>query len=155
MSNAFKVTAAYATFGILWIVVTDHWLFRMTDQTDLLTLWQIGKGWLYVAGSSVLIYALTRIALRRQRQLEERRNAVFHKTVEASQHILRNYLNQMQLLRMEAERHPGFDRNALEVADRITEEARAALDRVQAVENISPEHIHEAVFEERRTTGDR
>jgi len=57
------VTAVYLLFGSLWIYLTDWALLALVDDPAGLTRIQTWKGWVYVGGSGVLVYWLTRGAL--------------------------------------------------------------------------------------------
>lgn len=147
MKPYLHITLLYGLCGATWIFVSDQMLELLSFDARVLTFLQTLKGWLYVALSSALIFWLTRAAFRRQARAEAERVAIFRKTLEGSQHILRNYLNQMQLVTLEAQRHPGFDSATLQVAEQITEEAAAALEKLQQLEVISEQDIHAAVYD--------
>lgn len=104
-----RITLAYLIFGILWILVSDTLAFLTFDSSEELTQVQVLKGWLFVFLSSVLIYYLTRQAFQHREKMRKQRRALFLKTVSDSYHILLNYLNQMQLVILEAEKSNDFD----------------------------------------------
>jgi len=63
----------------------------------------------------------------------------------ASQHILNNLLNQMQLFRMEALRSNDFDRGIIELYDNAIDEATDLIQRLSQVKSITGESIWAAV----------
>jgi PAS domain S-box-containing protein len=67
--TAGRIAAIYLTLALLWIYASDRILVGLFSDPARLTAWQTGKGWLFVIGSAVLIFALVRRAL-----------AAFHQT---------------------------------------------------------------------------
>ena len=62
-----QITALYALFGGLWILLTDTLLASLTTDTAALSRLQTYKGWLFVAVSALVIFLLLRreLALRK------------------------------------------------------------------------------------------
>lgn len=77
-SSAVAVPVAYAIFGVLWIISSDLFLESLHLPSELSTRIAVAKGWIFVAGSTLLIAYLTRrfwkvidrmfVALRKQLQ---------------------------------------------------------------------------------------
>ena len=65
-----RITAGYAAFGIVWILVSDQALRLVFEAETVIALGQTLKGWVFVGLSSALIFGLTRV---RERQLERSR----------------------------------------------------------------------------------
>jgi len=57
---AAKVTAAYATFGFIWIAASDTLAEALVADHHMLTVVAMWKGSIFVAASSLLIYAVVR-----------------------------------------------------------------------------------------------
>lgn len=87
-----RVALAYLAFGILWIFITDRaqdWLgLGTTDALHFQTL----KGWLFVIGSSALVFVLLTIVQRRNRAvmaaLLESRNEISRINAELEQRVI-------------------------------------------------------------------
>ncbi len=60
-----KVGVAYATFAALWILLSDRAVAMLIRDPAQFTLVSILKGWLFVAVTSVMLYALVHRLLRR------------------------------------------------------------------------------------------
>ncbi len=52
----------YGVTGVLWIVVSDDAARGFARDADALARYQTAKGWFFVAVSTLLVYALLRIA---------------------------------------------------------------------------------------------
>jgi len=129
-----KITLLYFFFGLLWILFSDHCIERFTSDLETGTLIQTGKGWIFVALSSALIYFASRRAFQEEQTRLREKHAVFRKTIEGAHHILLNYLNQMQMVTLRAEECPGFDRETLLVAQQSTEKAKEELLKLRDID---------------------
>jgi hypothetical protein len=145
MKPHWKVTLWYLLFGAAWIFFTDQLLETQTRDVRALTFLQTSKGWFYVALSGLLLFHLIKRAWERHMAQEREKQEVFCKTVEGAHHILLNYLNQMQLVTMEAERCKEFDPELLQLSREISNEAASALMKLEAVERLTAADIHDAV----------
>jgi hypothetical protein len=63
----------------------------------------------------------------------------------ASHHITNNLLNQMQLIRLEAERHEAFDPEVIKLHDDAVKEAQVLLENLSDVIDVSSEAIWQSV----------
>ncbi|MBM3163613.1 MAG: hypothetical protein FJZ79_09990 [Chlorobi bacterium] len=141
----------YLLFGILWILVTDTAAYLFTHQIQIFAMVELVKGWFYVVLSSAVIFYLTREAFRQQDQASKEKANIFYSTIRGAHHVLLNYLNQMQLVTLEAERVEGFDADILKLAQTLSEEASSELRRMGEIRNISPEAIHSEFFRDRQS----
>ncbi|NMF89809.1 putative bifunctional diguanylate cyclase/phosphodiesterase [Aromatoleum petrolei] len=57
-AGAFKVVLAYAVFGALWILLSDQALGVLFRDPDVIVKVSQGKGWVFVAITALLLYAL-------------------------------------------------------------------------------------------------
>lgn len=128
MKAPLRITVAYLAFGLAWIFTTDFLV--QGDSQDAERLWQLGKGSLFVVCSGLLVYLLTRNAAESLRKKEEARRQELRRTVSHVHHILLNYLNQMQLVTLEAEACKDFDSDLLALANRLSEEAKEEIRRL-------------------------
>jgi hypothetical protein len=144
-----RVTLWYLAFGVAWIFFTDCLVGSVAQDVRALTGYQTLKGWFFVGLSALLIFQITRTAFRRHEAHEREKMRVYRKTVEGVHHILLNYLNQMQLMTMEAERCKDFDAGTVQLAREASDEAAAELKKLGELETITAEDIHATVY--RRT----
>jgi PAS domain S-box-containing protein len=63
--EALRLAVAYAVFGVLWIVVSDALVSRLTSDPAELTSLQTAKGWLFVGLSAAVLASLVHGALGR------------------------------------------------------------------------------------------
>jgi len=147
MKPYWQLTLAYLAFGLAWIFLSDQFGVRLAGgNIEALTHFQTLKGWAFVAASALLIFCLTRHAFRSLEREQRERIAMFRKTIEGSHHILLNYLNQMQLVTMEAEKCTTFDVATLALAYEVSEEAATALRRLGDAEVLTSEHLDTILY---------
>lgn len=140
------VTLGYLVFGVVWILASDRLVELAAGDLQDLSYFQTVKGIVFVCLSALLICCLTRRALKNQLAQQKEKEAVFRKTIEGSHHILYNYLNQMQVVTLEAEACQDFDPNTLKMAREISAKAEAELERLTAIETVTPEHIDSIIY---------
>lgn len=148
MRSEFKITLVYVLFGILWIILTDVGLLLFGAGISQVTALQTAKGSVYVILSGLLIFLLAKRYLDQRRSRERERHEVFQSTLGASNHILRNYLNQMNLVAMEAREHGDFDRTVLNLAEMASAKATRQLDELGRLERYSVEDLQRLAYEE-------
>lgn len=145
-----KITLTYLAFGILWIVVTDTIAFLSSPHIHAFASVGLIKGWFYVLLSALVIFYLTRSAFRQHETASDEKTKIFHSTISGAHHVLLNYLNQMQLITMEAERVEGFDKDIVELSRTLSKEAAMELKRIGDIQDISSESINSEVYRDRR-----
>ncbi|WP_200271482.1 hypothetical protein [Luteolibacter pohnpeiensis] len=146
MKTYWKITLTYLIFGISWILITDLIAFGFSPDNKMFALVEVLKGWFYVFLSAAVIFYLTRNAFFKQAAAHEEKFAIYQNTIRGVHHIFLNYLNQMQLMTLEAERFPDFDSEALELSKSASAEAAEELMKLGEIEKISPENIESFVF---------
>ncbi len=146
MRHYLPIPFVYLIAGIAWIVASDRAVEQIAPSLASVTYFQTVKGWLFVLASAALLFVLTRRAHLAHRAAEAERYALFHETVQGAHHILGNYLNQMQLVALEAERHPEFDAEVLRLAREATARAAAALSDLDALPAPTPSGVHSALY---------
>lgn len=77
--------------------------------------------------------------LIKEKQLEAAR--IYNSMIFASQHILNNLLNQMQLFRLEALKSKDFDKDMIKLYDNTIDEASDLIQRLSRVAHITDENI--------------
>jgi hypothetical protein len=150
MKSYLRVTLGYFAFGVAWILISDQVVELFTADIRALSWFQTVKGACYVLASSVLIWALCRQSHRRMLAEQAQREQVFRKTIEASHHILLNYLNKMQVVTLEAESCPGFDPATLRLGRDASAAAAAELGKLEEIRTVTAEHIDSVVYRELR-----
>lgn len=65
-----RIAALYLALTVLWIYASDRTLAAFITDPEQLTTWQTCKGWLFVFGSSALIFFLVRRALAAAQKAE-------------------------------------------------------------------------------------
>jgi len=141
-----RIALLYLLAGVAWILFTDLALRALTQDAQVMTIYQTLKGWLFVALSTVFLFWLMRNAARKEERLQQEKREVFKKTVEGSYHILLNYLNQMQLVTFEAESCDDFDPKVIEMAKQISQDASDELKRLENLEWSHPDDIEAVVY---------
>lgn len=117
---------------------------------EVLSSLQTIKGLLFVVLSALLVWFLTKRSQAALAAAENEKFAVFQKTVEGANHILRNYVNQMQILTVAAEDCPGFDRQALAAAEKVSQDVVDALTRLDHVSRVTAAEIDAAIYKDLR-----
>jgi len=84
---------------------------------------------------------IKKIKLKEKEKLDVYRSMMY-----ASQHILNNFLNQMLIVKMEAEKCEAFDRNVLASYDSISAEATMLIKKLESVSDLSGENIIDSVL---------
>lgn len=142
-----RVTLAYLLFGIVWIFFSDRVVEHLFTEAVYVTFVQTIKGWLFIGISSLLLFFVSRRAFNEHMRTEREKLAIFNKTVEGSYHILLNYLNQMQLVTLEAEACRDFDREILRLSTLASDEATRELRKLGEVHIVTAENIDAVIYE--------
>lgn len=150
MKPYWKVTLWYLGFGITWIFCSDKVTAAIADNIQFLSFLQTIKGWLYVLVSGLLIFYLTKKSFQQVIAQDREKLAVFKKTVQSVYHILLNYLNQMQLVTLEAEQSRDFDQDVLRVSKEITDQTLKELMKLDQIDTITSERIDAVVYRDVR-----
>ena len=142
-----KIALIYVFFGLLWIALSDLFVFAKGDEAEVVTIFQMLKGSAYVLVTAALIRYLAKRFFDHKRSQEVERHRVFQQTIGASNHILRNYLTQMQLVMMEAEASPDFDRRILKTANEASAKVAEQLDTLGNLESYTLEDLNRLVYD--------
>ena len=141
-----KVTFYYLLFGFLWIALSDEVLKRLPLDQGALTGIQTCKGWFFVAISSVLIYLLARRFFISQNAKEQEKKDVYNTTLQGVYHIVFNYMNNMQFILRQAERHGSSDAETIALAKASSKDAAEALRKLQDISEISATKIDAVLY---------
>jgi PAS domain S-box-containing protein len=83
VSLAFLLALIYGIFGVLWVVASDTILALFVSDPARMTVIQTSKGWLFVAISSALIFAVGNRLLRAIEDTDKRYHLLFDGNPEA------------------------------------------------------------------------
>jgi hypothetical protein len=144
-------TLTYLGFSVLWILASDRLVELLVSDPATMSQVQSVKGIVFVLLSSVLIFNVSRQLHRREAEREAEKTELFRDTMGAVHHVVRNFLNQIQLVTLEAEDADGFDAETLDVARRTTRQTEVHLDELSRLQDLSPESLRRFVAS---TTGD-
>jgi DNA-directed RNA polymerase subunit F len=146
-----RVALWYFVFGTLWILFSDAAAAALTQSTRTLSLFQTVKGWLFVIISAGFVYQLTKRAFEDHQRQEAEKLALYRSTVGGAHHILLNYLNQMQLVTLEAERSLDFDKSIVKLSSNLSQEAAGELAKLESIEVISAAQINSVIYPSMRS----
>ncbi|MEM6428141.1 MAG: hypothetical protein AAF708_02795 [Deinococcota bacterium] len=93
----------------------------------------------------VLFLALDLFHRRRSRVVRVENLKIYKAMLTSTQHILNNFLNQMQLFKMTAESTEGFPEEVLQLYDDIMDDALAQIDQLSNVASIDEKTIVDSV----------
>lgn len=79
-------------------------------------------------------------------KVEEEKKKIYMATIHGAHHIINNLLNQLQMVKIEADSHSEFDSNTREIIDAITNEASALMDDLSKVRNMDEEEIKKSIY---------
>ena len=85
------------------------------------------------------------VRLKKDRKAEQEKVAIYKAMVQASDHVLKNCLNQMQLIRHEAEEFQGFNPEAIQLFDQSMREATNQLEALGKLDEINEEKIGKSI----------
>lgn len=126
-----QIAAAYLVFGILWILISDWAVSNLTGEPREIVILEILKGCLFVLSSALLIFFLARKAEKEIQKKEEAKKEDLRRLLAGVHHILLNYLNQMQLVTLEAENNRKLTPETLDLARQLSEDAATELKRLE------------------------
>lgn len=93
-----------------------------------------------------LIFAVIDLFRRHNRhKVEVEKVKIYQAMIFSTQHILNNFLNQMQLFKMRAETTPDFDQTVLKLYDRVIEDAQMQIQGLSSLTQVTEKEIKDAV----------
>ncbi|WP_027395112.1 hypothetical protein [Aquimarina latercula] len=128
----------FCSFNNLDIVKSINTYIVLTDKYEL------DKS-VFVWISILLFFMIINsIVLFRKRIISEKYK-VYKSMLYASNHILNNFLNQTQIIRMEAENIPDIDKRTIDMFDESVEEAELLIKKLSDIEIIDEAYIYKAI----------
>ncbi len=148
-----QITLSYLAAGVIWIFTTDSLLRWLVADVERLSTFQMFKGWLFVALSTLLIYGIGRQAYHSHLAWMDERQRIFRTTVAGVYHLVLNHLNNMQFVVSEAEESGALDPELLTAAKKSSEQVRKGLLRLGQVKDVTEQSIDLAVYEDDEGSG--
>ena len=134
-----------AVVAIAFFWSAESFLHRFIFDYNEFTLWPTDSNELWmrllVVTIIILFGGFIEYHMRRVGEKEKEKRDVYVAMLHSSNHILNNFLNQMQLMRIEASQCQGFDRDVLDAYDRIVVEAGELIHNLQTVPSLTKESI--------------
>jgi len=147
-------TLNYTLKGILlsvvyWIIETliHGFVFNETIEiipSDVNELWMRGVIIILLVGFGLYADRKTRQLLAK----EEEKRKIYLATVTATQHVMNNFLNQMQLFRLEAEEKDCLNDEAAALLDPLIREGAEQIQKLASVKELTEENIRRSVYPE-------
>lgn len=88
---------------------------------------------------------LDQMRKRESQQIELEKLKVYEAMMDSTHHVLNNFINQAQLLKMTAEETPGFDQSVLALYESAQQEASFQIRAMGNISRIDEAAIHESV----------
>ena len=118
-----------------------------------------GETWKTVFNRSLVILAIWVVAvltaqwktieqryIRLRNDTEKEKQKIYLATMHGAQHIINNLLNELQLVKLEAEKQPDFDKNVMDYFDSMLDEASKLMQSLSAIEEMDEKIIRESVL---------
>ncbi|WP_339102738.1 HAMP domain-containing sensor histidine kinase [Haloterrigena salinisoli] len=115
LRSAAGIAFTYLLVGVAWIVVTDYVVLELVGDPQATARLQTAKGWIFVVGSTGLVYALVRSNQRRHDRTTDRLEHALQQTSVLHRLLRHNLRNNCNVIRGNAE--------LLEANDEIPAEA--------------------------------
>ena len=147
-TKKYSITA-FVVAMIFWFVdAAIHYFVYSEPQFEIIPS-NFNELWMRVTIVTLLltigIYAdwTTRRLIMKERQIEALR--VYTSMLRASRHILNNLLNQIQIIKIEAEKSKDFDQEVIKYYDAAFDEAKDLIQKLSEIENFTDESIWSSV----------
>lgn len=116
-------------------------LIAMLDELEHLEIDEI------IIPAFVFVGFVIADVLRRNKvnRVSKEKLKIYRAMVESTHHVLNNFLNQMLLVKMNAEAPPGFDPRVLEIYDQIVADAQNQIHALSNITEINESAIHDSV----------
>ncbi|WP_035084903.1 hypothetical protein [Aquimarina latercula] len=92
-----------------------------------------------------LFFAILNIISFLIRKKESQKRKVYRSMLYANNHIIKNLLYQIQILRMEAKKDPNFDNQVIRMFDNSIEEAQILVDNLSKIKKIDSKDIYDSI----------
>lgn len=142
-----RVPLLYAILSGIYIWISDTWLFAEAPAHEAVLRASLLKGFSFIAVTTLLLAVLLRFYTARLQRQQLRTEQVYRSSMIASQHLLRNFLNEAQIIRytLEESDHPEA-KEALQSIDDATDSLVAQLDELGRLKDVTSEKIRTITF---------
>ncbi|WP_126661783.1 sensor histidine kinase [Haloterrigena salifodinae] len=103
LRSAVGIAFTYLLVGVSWIIVTDYVVLELVGDPQTTARLQTAKGWLFVIGSTGLVYALVRSNQRRHERTTDRLEHALQQTSVLHRLLRHNLRNNCNVIRGNAE----------------------------------------------------
>lgn len=145
----------FSIFGLFFSIL--YWIFDSTVHKlvfgekefeffpdNLNELWMRSSIFFLLLGFSIFVdYHANKLA-KKEREITQLK--IYQSTVSAANHILNNFLNQVQVIKIEASECKDFDQEVLKTFDQAFSEANALVNQLSNLDEISEENIKDSIL---------
>ena len=103
LQSAVGIAFTYLFVGASWIIVTDYLVLELVSDPQTMARLQTAKGWLFVIGSTGLVYALVRSNQQRHERTTDRLEHALQQTSVLHRLLRHNLRNNCNVIRGNAE----------------------------------------------------
>ncbi len=142
--------------AMLWMRYMESWktwlVVEKTAQTIQSRIYQSWKNSALLGGVLgmllFLVIFISLIYIRRQNEEQKQREKenIYRATVQSTQHILGNLLNQLILVKMEMNNNPEFSDDVVRKFESMTSKAQELMEKLSNVQEIEEEKIKDSVY---------
>ncbi len=117
-----------------------------------------GEAWKVLVNRSLALFAIWITAflaikwknheqeiLSLNHKIKEEKEIIYLATIHGAQHITNNLLNELKIVEIEIENHPGFDKEVSSMFNDMVAEANALIKNLSSVANIDNETIRKSI----------
>lgn len=143
----YGVPLAYGVVSATYIWLSDMLMVGLLEDLSDLLWFGLAKGTIFVLLTTLLLFSLLRRYTWLLQRENERTIQVYRASIDASQHLIRNFLNEAQLVRVEVEQqNSAGTQDALAIMDASTETIVEQLDELDRLKTISAEEIQAIAY---------
>jgi len=134
-------------FGISVIFEIDlgDMLIKLLESTEKYELDELFLSTLIFLGFLVFDLFQRQKQQKLEKEKEKEKIGIYTAMLSSAHHILNNFLNQMQLVKITADNTPGFDPRVLDLYDTIMHDAEQQMQELSNLTEITEETIKESV----------
>lgn len=92
-----------------------------------------------------LVFTFINYIVNIEKRRSKAKRKVYNSMLYACNHILNNFLYQSQILEIEAETYPEFDKNTIKLYLEAKDEARILIKKLSEIDRIDDKEIYEAI----------
>ena len=141
------VALTYFVAGITWIAVTDYLVLWLADETAAMTMFQTAKGWVFVGGSTLLIFGVVRYSRGQLLESNERLDRALRQTSILHRVLRHNLRNNCTVIKgnteLLAETVPPAETECIEAIREQTDAVARLSEKSQVLRDIVAEPLDE------------